>query len=168
MLYNKNSKINFGEAMDGQNWTIVNDDVMGGLSNSTMTLTQNSLIFAGELSFKNNGGFASIRSSNQSFNLSKYETVHIKYRSNGREFAFRLASPDMDFRTNYKQYFSSSTKDWEMVELNMSNFKEYHRGQVSGGEVSKDKLENIIRIGIMISDNKEGPFKIEIDYIEFK
>ena len=41
-------------------------------------------------------------------------------------------------------------------------------GQLSGATVSKDKLENIMRIGIILSDKKEGPFEIEIDYIEFK
>ena len=168
MIHYKNNKIDFGKALDGQDWMIVNDDVMGGLSNSTMTFTENSLIFKGELSFKNNGGFASIRSSNQHFDLSKYKTVRIKFRSNGRDFAFRLATSDMDFRTNYKQYFSSATTDWEIVELKMSNFKEYNRGQVSEVHVSKEKLESIIRLGIMISDKKEGSFKIEIDNIEFK
>ena len=91
----KNDRIDFGETTGGQDWMIVNDTVMGGLSNSEMTLTQNSLVFKGELSLKNNGGFASIRSSNQKFDLSKYKIARIKFRSNDREFALRFASSDL-------------------------------------------------------------------------
>ena len=40
-------------------------------------------------------------------------------------------------------------------------------GQISGSTVSKNKLENIIRIGIILSDKKEGPFELEIDYLAF-
>ncbi|MDH3323720.1 MAG: CIA30 family protein, partial [Flavobacteriaceae bacterium] len=62
LFANNNYKIDFGKTTGGQNWMIVNDDVMGGLSNSTAELTDSTLIFKGTLSLKNNGGFASIRS----------------------------------------------------------------------------------------------------------
>ncbi|MCX7546938.1 CIA30 family protein [Xanthomarina sp. F1114] len=168
MINSKNNIIDFGSRKDGQDWMIVNDDVMGGLSNSTMALTENSLIFRGELSFKNNGGFASIRSSDQNFDLSIYKTIHIKFRSNDRDFAFRLASSKVDSRINYKHYFSSETTDWEIMELKMNDFQQYNRGQITKTEVDVSKLNNIIRVGVMISDKKEGLFEIEIDTIEFK
>lgn len=167
MSYQTNYKIDFGQTTEGQNWMVVNDGVMGGLSRSTATITKNSLLFKGTLSLKNNGGFASIRSSKGKFDLSNYTTVKIKFRSTGRDFALRLADSELYFRPNYKHNFSSSTGQWEIAELEMSNFKEYTMGQTSGSTVSKGKLENIMRIGIIISDKKEGPFEIEIDYIEF-
>ena len=55
-----------GDLLDTENmnWTIVNDDVMGGQSKSRIYwLEEESVIrFEGVLSLKNNGGFASIRS----------------------------------------------------------------------------------------------------------
>lgn len=167
MAYNSSYKIDFGQTIGGQNWMIVNDGVMGGLSESIFTITKNSLLFKGSISLKNNGGFASIRSRNQKFDLSKYTTVKIKFRSTGRNFALRFAGSNLYYRPNYKHHFSSSTGEWEIAELKMSNFKEYTRGLVSDSIVGKEKLENIIRIGIMLNDKKEGPFEIEIDYIEF-
>jgi hypothetical protein len=167
MSYSNSYKIDFGQTIGGQDWMIVNDGVMGGLSESTITITKNSLLFKGSISLKNNGGFASIRSNNRKFDLSKYTTVKIKFRSIGRDFALRFASSDLYFRPNYKHHFSSSTGEWEIAELKMSNFKEYTMGRVSGSIVGKEKLENIIRVGIILSDKKEGPFEIEIDYIEF-
>ena len=45
-----------------KNWNIVNDDVMGGISTSTMSLNkEKNLLFKGNLSLENNGGFASSR-----------------------------------------------------------------------------------------------------------
>ena len=44
------------------NWNIVNDDVMGGISTSYLSVSdEKNLIFNGNLSLKNNGGFASSR-----------------------------------------------------------------------------------------------------------
>ena len=45
-----------------KNWNIVNDDVMGGISRSSLSMNdENNLIFSGYLSLENNGGFASSR-----------------------------------------------------------------------------------------------------------
>jgi len=44
------------------NWNIVNDDVMGGISTSYLSVSdEKKLIFNGNLSLENNGGFASSR-----------------------------------------------------------------------------------------------------------
>ena len=44
------------------NWNIVNDDVMGGVSKSYLSVNDDrNLIFDGYLSLENNGGFASSR-----------------------------------------------------------------------------------------------------------
>ena len=43
-------------------WRIVNDGVMGGISKSNIYLNEvSNIIFAGNVSLENNGGFASIR-----------------------------------------------------------------------------------------------------------
>ena len=45
-----------------ENWSIVNDDVMGGISKSKLSMSdENNLMFTGYLSLENNGGFASTR-----------------------------------------------------------------------------------------------------------
>ena len=45
-----------------KNWSIINDDVMGGVSSSSISINnENNIVFIGFLSLKNNGGFASSR-----------------------------------------------------------------------------------------------------------
>ncbi len=44
-------------------WRIVNDAVMGGLSSSTVSINnEGKILFSGNVSLDNNGGFASLRS----------------------------------------------------------------------------------------------------------
>ena len=45
-----------------ENWFIVNDDVMGGVSKSKLFLDdEGNVVFKGRISTLNNGGFASVR-----------------------------------------------------------------------------------------------------------
>jgi len=166
--FEKNYKIDFGLSKGGQDWMIVNDGVMGGLSESAITFNDNSILFKGNISLKNNGGFASIRGPKDKFNLSNFTKVKIKFKSDGRDFAFRLATSELYFKPNYKHNFSSTSQEWEIAELKLSDFKEYTLGQVSGPNLPKEKMFNIIRFGVILNDKKEGPFEIEIDYIEFE
>ena len=168
LSYNNTYKIDFGQKKGGQDWMIVNDGVMGGLSKSKATLTENSLIFKGSLSLRNNGGFASIRSASGEFDLSNFTTVKLRFRSSGRDFSLRLADSELFFRPNYKHNFSSSTGEWEIATLKISDFKEYTMGKISNMTIDNDKLKNIIHLGIILGDKKEGPFEIEIDYIDFQ
>ena len=53
-----------------RSWTSVNDGVMGGISRGGFKRTeQKTLLFSGELSLENNGGFASIRTKPRTLNL---------------------------------------------------------------------------------------------------
>ena len=52
----------FPDADSVAGWSIQNDTVMGGVSNSRTEWVDGQLIFAGDLSLDNNGGFCSMRS----------------------------------------------------------------------------------------------------------
>ena len=50
-------------AQDSANgWNVVNDTVMGGVSSGRLVVDDGLMVFDGELSLDNNGGFASVRS----------------------------------------------------------------------------------------------------------
>ena len=54
--------INTSNDIGLEDWRIVNDDVMGGVSSSKLYLNEEqNLVFSGNLSLENNGGFASSR-----------------------------------------------------------------------------------------------------------
>ncbi|NNC69204.1 MAG: CIA30 family protein [Flavobacteriaceae bacterium] len=162
--------IDFGEKKDGKDWYVVNDAVMGGRSASNISLTKNSLIFKGNVSLENNGGFASVRSERKELDLSPYKTVTIRFRSKSKErtFALRLNTNDVYYRPSYNQNFQSITSDWQEVTFNLADFKETRLGNFTGRTIDQEKLERVIRIGIMLNDKKQGDFELEVDSIIFQ
>lgn len=52
----------FASSASAEGWSVINDTVMGGVSTGQIAVTDGDLVFTGELSLDNNGGFASVRS----------------------------------------------------------------------------------------------------------
>ncbi len=61
-LFSQNVIYHFNNEDNLKEWVIVNDDVMGGVSKSNLTINKNSNgVFGGKISTAYNGGFASVR-----------------------------------------------------------------------------------------------------------
>ena len=74
LIPNLNSEIimliDFTDTQEILCWMVINDDVMGGLSQSRIQLSPvATVLFSGQLALENNGGFASIRKRAVSYNL---------------------------------------------------------------------------------------------------
>src|SRR4051794_29229224 len=67
-------------------WQVVNDDVMGGVSNSSFCLTNGVALFRGKVSLENNGGFASVRSLPARHDLAGGNTFVVRVRGDGRRY----------------------------------------------------------------------------------
>jgi monofunctional biosynthetic peptidoglycan transglycosylase len=62
--------IEFNDAEEIRLWTAINDDLMGGISQSRIELSPAATaLFSGQLALENNGGFASIRRRADNYNL---------------------------------------------------------------------------------------------------
>ena len=164
----KEQQIDFGQGKDGSNWYIINDGVMGGLSQGDGVLEVNSLRFFGSVSLKNNGGFSSLRAPFQNMDLSRYETVEMRVRGKGQSFGFSMETSRAWYQPNYKVTFRPKAEEWEVLRFPLREFGMYRIGQRVGKNISEEALANIIRIGFITNDKKEGPFELEIDYIRFE
>ncbi len=160
--------IDFGSSSDSQKWTTVVDGVMGGKSTSDLMELNNSILFSGEISLENNGGFASLRGVRNYENLSDYSTVEIKYRSIGQDFALRLLKHEAFYLPYFKHGFETTNWDWKTVIIPLDLFSEYRLSDKTGNSITSDELQKINRLGIIVSNKIEGEFKIEIDYIKFQ
>ncbi len=162
--------IDFGKEGRVNDWYVVTDRVMGGLSNSKVTYSKESLLFSGSVSLENNGGFASIRSSQQLFDLSNFSEVQIRFRTTDldRTFALRLNTNTRYYRPSYNHYFRASSTDWQTRRFKLDKFKETILGKTTGNTIPLVKLKRILRLGIMLNDKKEGNFSLEIDSIRFQ
>ena len=168
-MNNPTYKIDFGNNSEGKNWVVVNDGVMGGRSESMAQILDNSILFKGNISLRNNGGFASLRNQGYKLDISQYKSVTIKFKTNtGRKFSFRLSNSDWFYKPFFKHEFGSNSNDWVTVSMNINDFKEYNLSGETGNKLNENHLNKDFRMGIILYDKQEGSFEIEIDYIEFK
>lgn len=161
-------RIDFGKNGNAQDWNIVNDGVMGGRSQGQGYFTDTSLVFNGEVSLDNNGGFASLRSSYQDFDLSAYEKVVIRCKSKGVQFAFTLNIHRQFYLPSFKKRVQTQSDDWETIELQLSDFYAYRLGNQLDYKLDQASLGKIIRLGFITDEKKYAPFEFEIDYVEFR
>ena len=148
-------------------WQIVDDGVMGGLSKGKFKISDSeSLIFKGNLSLKNNGGFSSIRSKRTSLDLSNYKGIKIRTRGDGRNYKIRLES-DSKYRrmaVSFQYEFTTVKGEWSEVFIPFEKLKASFRGWNLPNMQFNSKT--IKRVGIIIADKKEGPFELEVDWIK--
>ena len=146
------------------NWNIVNDDVMGGISTSYLSVSdEKKLIFNGNLSLENNGGFASSRLGLKKNILKGVKSFVIRIKGDGNSYKLRL-SQDIR-RASYSANFKSINDEWIDVSISIEDFTATWRGYTYNDYPSIDS-ERINSLGLQISDKQEGKFKLEIEYIK--
>lgn len=161
--------IDFGTSCDTcEDWFVVVDGVMGGLSQGSAVQTAQSIIFTGSISLKNNGGFASLRTPYQNYDLSEFTTVTIRYRSTGQDFALSLNKYKRFWQPNYKTNLPMTDGEWQTLTCNLVDFNMYRLGDILESHPSKEDLSNIIRLGVISNTKAATDFEIEIDKIVFE
>lgn len=168
MIVTPSYKINFGQNGSGSNWQIINDGVMGGLSEGVAEVTKETLFFQGKVSLENNGGFSSLRGPFKKYDLSNFKIVKIKYRSTGQDIAFRMELDQRWFMPAFKENLPETANEWHTIKLPLTEFKEYRIGRATGQTMSTEKLASVIRLGFITNTKKACAFEFEVDYMEFE
>lgn len=146
-------------------WASSNDSVMGGVSIGKAAIIEGGMLFKGDLSLKNNGGFSSIYS-DANVDLSAFSAIRLKVLGDGRTYQLRLHS-DAVFSQRWPVSFSSEFKttkgQWVEVLLPFSDLRQTWRGrQLSGYTFNR---QDIRRIGVLLADKKPGEFSLKIAFI---
>jgi len=153
-------------------WRIVNDGVMGGMSNSRVSRAGDALRFAGEISLQNNGGFASIR---RPFEAAARgddaKGFALRVRGDGNRYRLRLYTRDAAGSENgYSHYAVFDTRAGEVtaVQLRWPQFAASFRGRAV--DAPPIRLAEVIGVGVMITkdDHRDGrgPFALDLLGIE--
>ena len=146
-----------------QNWSIVNDDVMGGISKSKLLMNnENNLIFSGYLSLENNGGFSSVRHQFGNMDVSNYNKFIIRIKGDGKNYQFRVKSKLGEYHS-YKHEFSTN-KTWQTIEIPFKELVATFRGRLLNMPSFGNKT--LEEIGFLISNKKEEYFHFEMDFIK--
>jgi monofunctional biosynthetic peptidoglycan transglycosylase len=148
-------------------WRIVNDVVMGGVSNSNMILDEEGFTkFSGTLSSENNGGFVSARSNLEETDLNNYSGVVIKARGDGNIYSLRFRTNQSYDGISYEAKFRSVKDEWKDFKIPFSDFKTTFRGRFVPNQ-PKLESENIRQVGILIADDQWGNFQLDLKWIKF-
>ena len=154
-----------GEEEDGR-WRVVNDGVMGGLSQSGLEITSAArAVFAGVLSLENNGGFASVRRLPHDYKLAGYDGLGLRVRGDGRTYQLRVRTNERFDGVSYRAEFTTRPGEWSTLRIPFSSLEPTFRGRpVPSAPVLRP--ENIRQIGFLIGDRREGDFRLEIDWVK--
>jgi NADH dehydrogenase [ubiquinone] 1 alpha subcomplex assembly factor 1 len=154
----------FQTATNTDAWQVVNDDVMGGMSTSSIRLTNGAAIFQGEVSLENNGGFASVRSLPARHDLAGCDAFVIRVRGDGRRYKL-TARTDRSFDSAiYQTVFTTKKGEWAEHRLPLKQFVPTFRGRVLSGEPPLDAAK-VTSVGFLIADQQDGPFRLEIAWV---
>jgi hypothetical protein len=155
--FSKTSKID--------NWKLVNDDVMGGVSNASFEInSEGNAEFKGTVSTEKNGGFASVRYRFNEINITGKTTVFIRLKGDSKSYQFRVK----DKSNNYYSYITSfsTSNHWETVKIKLQDLYPSFRGNKLNK--SNFKASSIEEISFLIANKKNETFKLIIDKIEIE
>ena len=157
--------IRFDSAQTAGRWAIVNDSVMGGVSESGLALSgNNSLLFTGNLSLENNGGFASVRSIATALGITDEAGIRLTVRGDDKLYHLRLYTPDLP-DVAYEAPFQTVENEWQTIELPFATFEPTYRGRVLTG-YGPIVPESIEALGFILKEYQVGPFELEVGGIE--
>ena len=155
--------IAFNESVDA--FRAVDDRVMGGVSRSGMKPSASGhAVFTGNLSLEQNGGFASVRSSGITLDVSDAEVLVLRVRGDGKRYKLRLHDDGRFDGVSFQSVFETKAGEWIEVELPLDGFRAVWRGRDVPGAAPLDRAE-IVRVGLMISDKQVGEFALELDWL---
>jgi len=130
-------------------WRITNDGVMGGLSNGDMSFYQDHVVFSGDISLDNNGGFSSVFRSVDNLTQS-LDNLVIDIEGDGQAYQLRVVVYINGYRLAYKHDFQTVANKREKFTFNFSDFKATFRGRIMTNAPLL-KSEDIREVGFLMT-----------------
>ena len=157
--------VSFVEPINAFEWIVVNDNVMGGISRSRVSINPDGyMLFNGNVSLEYGGGFASVRSSYENWEIGNFDGFVIKVWGDGKSYQFRCRMGNNFNGVAYRHYFQTNNENWQEIRLPFSKFVPTYRGRILSDVTPLDPKE-IRNLGLMISDKQSGNFNLKIAWI---
>lgn len=148
-----------------EDWAVVNDTVMGGVSRSRIDQTDTgNLLFTGELSLRNNGGFVSIRSRPSRLSLQNAGGIALCVRGDGRTYYLDLRAGGQMRGGSFRAPFTTLRNEWTDVFIPLSDFYAQSFGRVLRSVLLDPS--SISSIGFTLSDKTPGAFRLEVESVK--
>lgn len=142
-------------------WIVVDDVVMGGVSNGDFSTNNDYAVFSGRVSTANNGGFSSIRYPIQSIDVSSKSQFHFRIKGDAKKYQFRVKYGYYDYESYVYEF--KTTGEWEEISIPFEFLKPRFRGRnLRGAAYDGSKLSEI---GFLIGNKKNEDFELLIDWV---
>ena len=148
-----------------ENWYIVNDDVMGGVSKSKLFLDdKGNGVFKGRISTLNNGGFASVRFNSGRVITKNKKDLVIRIKGDQKKYQIRIKSNRNDFQSYIMDFITSG--EWETIKIPLKSMYASFRGRrLNMDDFDKDYFE---QISFLIGNKRNENFELRIKSVELK
>ena len=149
-------------------WVVQNDTVMGGRSSARLAWNaKEELVWAGDLSLENNGGFVSIFGRNGWFDWSAYDGVEVVLAGAGRSIQVTMQRADMMVRAGgYRAMVPCNPTGDTRIMIPFEAFALKRFGRAIRGPSLSSGLRRVGRLGLLIADKKPGPFRVVLKSIK--
>ncbi|MGB8694484.1 MAG: CIA30 family protein [Steroidobacteraceae bacterium] len=152
--------LDFSRAEVVRTFWVVNDGVMGGVSSSRLRPAPGAMLFEGEVSLENNGGFASFRGPVRFPTQSA--ALLLTVRGDGRRYRLTLKLVDDSGAAQYQAAFVAPP-EWATLRFHPTDFAASFRGRAVAAPVVS--FADVRYVGLLIADKQSGRFNIELKSI---
>jgi NADH dehydrogenase [ubiquinone] 1 alpha subcomplex assembly factor 1 len=152
-------------------WTVVNDDVMGGRSFGGFTFEDGVMVFSGSTNTRG-GGFSSIRTiEHADWGFAGYTGLELRVRGDARDYQIDLrpqGAPRRRSTVSYRTPLGMAATDvdehgFHTVRLPFASFRpRQFSQQIEGDPIDPARIGTI---GIFLYDKLDGPFRLEVEAI---
>ncbi|MFC7674274.1 CIA30 family protein [Mycolicibacterium sp. GCM10028919] len=149
-------------------WTTVNDPVMGGMSTSRVTFGDAGLVFSGNVSLENNGGFASARSPlnpGVGRRATGAKSFRVHALGDGKTYLLKVGIEGQPW--SYVQRFPTQAAVQRIYDLPIGGFTPV--GMRLDPEPSAPRNldpSTIDQVAVYILDEQQGPFELSVSAID--
>ena len=160
-MQEKMTIFDFSQETSSNGWYVVNDGVMGGLSQGQFSRENGVAIFKGNVSTDNNGGFTMIQNQFETIKTDKFAAFKIRLKGDGKDYQFRVRS-DKNQQHSYVYQFST-TGEWQEISVPFSSLAPRYRGRSL--EMTNFDGAKIEEIAFLIGNKKKESFTLILDRI---
>ncbi len=155
----------FNDQNDVSDWFNQDDTVMGGVSDSATTWVDGQLVFSGNLSLDNNGGFTStfgpINDQLPTL-MSGAEAIVVTARGDGKTYLMQIRNYD---NTRYIQRFTTAADIQQDYVLPLADFESVDWRLSVIPNATPIDTATISQLGFYLLDKQVGPFELAISII---
>lgn len=151
----------FTDSTSVRDWRTVDDTVMGGRSASAVEIADGALVFFGELSLENQGGFCSARSKCPGWDLSDFAGLAVTIRTGDREFTLTARDEPHTDAVGHHHPLPVTGRQWQTVHALFADFEATYHGRVLDDHPGLNTA-NVRSVGFLIAQEQEGEFRLEV------